>query len=87
MPSDTVRRHITLPRRLAEEFEELVGERNQSSEIAAMIEARLKNERLRRALDALAESPKGDHPEWDGPGGAAGWVRSERAKWDRGVSS
>ena len=82
MPSDTVRRHITLPRELAEKFERLVGERNQSAEIAAMIEARLKKEALRKAFHDLAESPKGGHSDWDELG-AAEWVRRERAKWDR----
>ncbi|MEO8539091.1 MAG: hypothetical protein ABI577_05065 [bacterium] len=71
-----------MPRELAEEFEKLVGERNQSAEIVAMIERRLKQERLRAAFEALADSPKGPHPEWDGPGVVAEWVRSQRAASD-----
>ncbi len=80
--TDMVRRHITLPRELAEEFEQLVGERNQSAEIVELIQRRLKQERLRAAFAALADAPKEPHPEWDGPGGVAEWVRTERATWD-----
>ena len=85
MTTKTVRRHITLPRELAEEFESVVGERNQSAVIAELIEERLKRERLRVAFAALADAPKEPHPEWEGPGAVAEWVTKERASWDRGT--
>jgi hypothetical protein len=46
-------------------------------------EAYRRRERLLAALDALAESPKGEHPEWDGPDGVTDWLREERRMSDR----
>ncbi len=74
MATKTVRKHITLPRELAEKFEKLVGPRRQSEEIAAMMAARLEQAELRSAFRDLADSPKSEHPEWEGEGAVATWV-------------
>jgi hypothetical protein len=79
--ADMVRKHITVPREIAEEFEKLVGERNQSAEIAALMEARLKREMLKKAFRDLADSSKSEHPEWEGEGAAARWLRESRGAW------
>ena len=80
--TDMVRRHITLPRKLAEDFERLVGERNQSAEIAALIQRRLENERLLEAFDRLGRSPKAPHPDWDTAEARERWIDEIRTSRD-----
>jgi hypothetical protein len=80
--ADMVRKHFTLPRELAEEFERVVGERNQSAEVAAMMERRVKHERLREAFENLANAPKSPHPEWDTAEARAKWIADMRKSRD-----
>jgi hypothetical protein len=81
-----VRKHIIVPADVAAAFSKLVGERNVSAEIAALMEQRLQRERLKGAFDALAAAPKGDHPEWETAEDIARWVREQRAEWDRPIT-
>jgi hypothetical protein len=78
---ETVRKHFILPREIAEEFERRVGERNQSAELAALLEAWLKQQATKDAFRKLAASPKSEHPEWEGEGAVAEWVRGSRRQW------
>jgi hypothetical protein len=80
----TVRKHFVLPKELAEEFEREAGERQQSERVAELIDAWLKTRRMKRAFAALAETTPSGRSEWDDMDPAE-WVRSERAKWDRGA--
>ena len=81
--TSSVRRHFVLPRELAEEFEREVGARRQSECVAELIDGWLKTRRTLRAFATLANTAPTGAADWDGMD-AAEWVRSERAKWDRG---
>jgi hypothetical protein len=76
-----VRKHFLLPKPLVERFERAVGARKQSERIASLIEADLRRVEAKRAFEDLANSPKSDHPEWEGPGAISKWVRNSRSAW------
>lgn len=91
MATKMIRKHFTLPRELVEEFEQVVGPRKQSEELAALIEKFLLTERRRKffrenAGFATAE----EYPHWAAPEDVNEWVRNLRKtgwenpanKWD-----
>jgi hypothetical protein len=73
------RTHVVLPTDLVAQIDELVGARGRSKFIAEAAEHRLQIERQKRALEIGRGAWKDeDHPELQGPDGAAGWVRRMR---------
>ncbi|MEO8539088.1 MAG: hypothetical protein ABI577_05050 [bacterium] len=82
--ADMVRKHITVPREIALAFEALVGERNQSTEIAAMMEERvIRAKRADFFRDFAGFVTAEDHPEWATPEDVNEWVRKLRAEaWE-----
>jgi hypothetical protein len=79
--ADTVRLHVTVPREIAVAFARLVGERNQSSEIAALMKAKLEREQLARFFEEKAGFVSAeDHPEWATTEDVNEWVRRLRAE-------
>ena len=79
MATKTVRKHITLPRELAEKFEKLVGPRRQSEEIAAMMERRvIEAERAAFFREKAGAGSADDYPHWATDEDVAEWVREQR---------
>jgi len=75
----TVRTHVVLPAELVRQIDELVGRRKRSAFIEDAVGERMKRERLRKALEKTAGALKGRlPPEWEEPGGPAGWVHRDR---------
>lgn len=58
------RTNLTLPEELLREVDEIAGPRGRSRYVADAVAARVKRDRLRRAIDAAAGSlvPKGGRP-------------------------
>ncbi len=80
MPA-TTRTHIVLPAGLLAEIDALVGTRKRSEFVVAVLQERLKRERLLRAIHRLEESPPtGGPPEWNTDEGIANWVHDQRAE-------
>jgi hypothetical protein len=78
--SDMVRKHFTMPRELAEEFERRVGQRNQSEQLTHLVEAWLKKQRLLNVVDTFAGFISAeDHPEWATAEDVNEWVRLMRS--------
>ena len=76
----TVRTHVVLPVDLVHQIDQLVGKRKRSAFIEDAVEARLRRERLRRALERTAGALKGAlPPEWETPEKTREWVRELRA--------
>jgi metal-responsive CopG/Arc/MetJ family transcriptional regulator len=71
------RTNVTIPEALLREVDELAGPRGRSAFVAEAIEARVKRERLRRALDAAQGIYKGTSFEMDADT-AYRWVRDLR---------
>jgi hypothetical protein len=84
MSTRRARSHVVLPAELVAEIDALVGPRQRSRFIAEAAAERLQRERTLKVLDECfgAWKPE-DHPELDGPEGAAGWVRRLRDEEDR----
>lgn len=87
--AEMVRKHFTIPRELAEEFERRVGQRNQSEKLAELLALWLRNQRLgdvteKHAGFATAEA----HPEWATAEDVSKWVRELRAReWEHESSA
>jgi metal-responsive CopG/Arc/MetJ family transcriptional regulator len=71
------RTNVTLPEELLREADELAGPRGRSQFVAEAVTAKVKRERLRRALDAARGSWVGT-PSYMTPDEAYRWVRSMR---------
>jgi metal-responsive CopG/Arc/MetJ family transcriptional regulator len=71
------RTNVTIPAELLQQVDELAGPRGRSAFVAAAIEARVKRERLRRALDGLKGVYVGTS-FWMNPDEAYRWVRDQR---------
>ncbi len=84
-----VRKHFILPRELAEDFERRVGARNQSAQIAQLIERWLRNQSFGDVVQKYAGfATAEDHPEWATPEGISAWVRDLRATgWESEASA
>ena len=83
--ADMVRKHFTIPREIAEEFERIAGQRRQSEALAEILEQWLRNQALLKAIHRWAGFVAAeDHPEWATPDDVNEWVRSTRAsEWER----
>jgi len=71
------RTNVTLPQELLREVDELAGPRGRSQFVADAVTAKVKRERLRRALDAARGAWVGT-PSYMTPDEAYGWIRSMR---------
>jgi metal-responsive CopG/Arc/MetJ family transcriptional regulator len=72
-----VRTNLTLPEELMREVDELAGPRGRSAFVAEAVAARVKRERLRRALDATRGVLIGK-PGYMTPEESYAWVRAQR---------
>ena len=73
------RTHISLPEKLVDDIDELVGKRNRSRFIAEAAEKELKRKRLLRTIKRGAGILKAeDYPEWSTPEKVVEWVRAQR---------
>jgi hypothetical protein len=80
-----VRTTVTVPAELMEQVDELAGPRGRSAFVTEAIEARVKRERLRAALDRVHGIYVGTPFEMDDEQ-AYRWVREQRegpSAWDR----
>lgn len=75
------RTNVTLPEELLREVDELAGPRGRSQFVADAVAAKVKRERLRRALDAARGAWIGT-PSYMTPDEAYRWVRSMREEDD-----
>lgn len=71
------RTNVTLPEELLREVDELAGPRGRSQFVAEAVTAKVKRERLRRALDAARGAWVGT-PSYMTPDEAYRWIRSMR---------
>jgi metal-responsive CopG/Arc/MetJ family transcriptional regulator len=71
------RTNVTIPAELLRQMDELAGPRGRSAFVADAIAARVKRERLRRALDGLKGVYVGT-TFWMPPDEAYRWVRDQR---------
>lgn len=71
------RTNVTIPKELLDEVDELAGPRGRSQFVAEAVSARVKRERLRRALDAARGVFVGTS-SYMTPDEAYRWVRSMR---------
>lgn len=71
------RTNVTLPGELLREVDELAGPRGRSQFVAEAVAAKVKRERLRKALDAARGAWIGK-PSYMTPDEAYRWVRSMR---------
>lgn len=71
------RTNVTIPAELLRQVDELAGPRGRSAFVAEAIEARVKRERLRRALDAAQGIYQGTSFDMDADA-AYRWVRDLR---------
>lgn len=71
------RTNVTLPEELLRQVDELAGPRGRSAFVAEAVAARVKRERLRKALDNLRGSAVGTS-SYMTPDEAYRWVRSMR---------
>lgn len=76
-PRRLARTNVTLPADLLREVDELAGPRGRSQFVAEAVTAKVKRERLRRAIDATAGALVGK-PGWMTPDESYRWVRSMR---------
>jgi metal-responsive CopG/Arc/MetJ family transcriptional regulator len=75
------RTNVTIPQELLDEVDELAGPRGRSQFVADAVMAKVKRERLRRALDAARGVWIGT-PSYMTPDEAYRWVRSMRDEED-----
>jgi metal-responsive CopG/Arc/MetJ family transcriptional regulator len=71
------RTNVTIPEELLAQVDELAGPRGRSQFVAEAVEAKVKRERLRKALDEARGSLIGT-PSYMGPDEAYRWIRSMR---------
>ena len=71
------RTNVTLPRELRDQVDELAGPRGRSQFVAEAVAAKVKRERLRKALDAARGSLVGTS-SYMTPDEAYRWIRSMR---------
>lgn len=71
------RTNVTLPEELMRQVDELAGPRGRSAFVAEAVAARVKRERLRKALDNLRGVTVGT-PSYMTPEEAYRWVREQR---------
>jgi hypothetical protein len=71
------RTNVTLPADLLREVDELAGPRGRSAFVSEAVAAKVKRERLRRALDVTRGALVG-RPGWMTPEESYAWVRSQR---------
>ena len=80
-----VRTNLMLPEALVEEVDRYAGRRGRSRYVAEALEARLKRDRLREAIESTAGAWK-DRPEFATSEMVVEWVRALRAEdtdpWD-----
>ena len=75
-----VRTHVVLSAELVRQIDELVGKRKRSAFIEDAVGARVKRERLRKALRATAGMLREDYPpEWETPETTRKWLEEIRA--------
>lgn len=75
----TTRAHVVMPRELAEQVDELVGERGRSRFIAEAVAEKLARLRLLRAAEGAAGSLKDvDIPGWETRESTEAWIRQSR---------
>lgn len=72
-----VRATVTLPEDLLDDVDRIAGKRGRSSFVAEAVAAKVKRERLRRALDETRGALK-DSTWWSTPEEAYRWVRAQR---------
>lgn len=72
-----VRATITLPKELLSEVDDYVGDGGRSAFISEAVEARVKRERLRRAIDET-RGALNDSPSWRTADETYRWVRGLR---------
>jgi len=78
--AEMVRKHFTMPRNVADEFERVAGQRNQSEQLTHLVEAWLKKQRLLNVVETFAGFISAeDHPEWATAEDVNEWVRSMRS--------
>ena len=84
-PCMNVRTNLLLPGRLVAEVDHFAGPRGRSRYVAEALEARLKHDRLREAIESTAGAWK-DRPEFATAEMVVDWVRALRAEdtdhWD-----
>jgi len=83
MPTDMVRKHFLMPRKVAEEFERAVGERKQSEHVTRLVENWLASQRLLDVAERLGGFAATEHPEWESSDGISNWLSELRRGWDR----
>ena len=71
------RTNLTLPEELLREVDELAGPRGRSQFVADAVKARVKRERLRRAIDGTRGASIGT-PSYMTPEESYRWIRSMR---------
>jgi metal-responsive CopG/Arc/MetJ family transcriptional regulator len=71
------RTNVTLPEELLREVDELAGPRGRSQFVSDAVEAKVKRERLRKALDATRGALVGT-PSYMTPEESYRWIRSMR---------
>lgn len=71
------RTNVTLPEQLLREVDQLAGPRGRSQFVADAVAAKVKRERLRKALDATRGAAMGS-PDYMGPEESYRWIRSMR---------
>jgi metal-responsive CopG/Arc/MetJ family transcriptional regulator len=72
-----VRTNVTLPAEVLDEIDELAGPRGRSAYVAEAVLAKVKRDRIRRALDETYGAAVG-HSQWKDADEAYRWVRSLR---------
>jgi hypothetical protein len=76
-----MRTNLLLPKALVDEVDRYAGPRGRSRYVAEALEARLRRDRLRSAVDASAGRLRAeDYPYWDTPDKVVEWVRARRAE-------
>jgi metal-responsive CopG/Arc/MetJ family transcriptional regulator len=84
--SETVRIRVSLPNRLVEAVDELVGSRNRSTLIEEAVKVKAAHDRLGRALKESAGILSAeDYPAWEAPEKISAWVRELRRDADEGT--
>lgn len=76
-----VRTNLLLPRDLVREVDRYAGPRGRSRYVAEALEARLRRDRLREAVEATAGVLRAeDYPHWATSEAVVDWVRELRAE-------